>query len=167
MQLYTRRELFSGSSLLEDLNFNSVSGLYKNFTRMSPSEFEFLIDLIGERISKKNTAFRKAISVQESLARTHSSTGLFTSFPSSSHSICFLILLKCIECFGSHIISFLLLSSINSLTVPSVRSISQLPKRPTNRTAPLIKTDASGMYRRAEERTVVTCHVARPYVLRP
>jgi hypothetical protein len=53
------REVYSGSSLLADLNFQSVSGLYKNFTRMSPSEFVFLINLIGEKISKK-------VSVQES-----------------------------------------------------------------------------------------------------
>ena len=52
-QLYTIREVHSGSSLLADLNFQLVSGLYKNFTRMSPSEFEFLISLIGEKISKK------------------------------------------------------------------------------------------------------------------
>jgi hypothetical protein len=50
-QLYTSREVYSGSSLLADLNFQSVSGLYKNFTRISPSEFEFLINLIGEKIS--------------------------------------------------------------------------------------------------------------------
>ena len=37
---------------------------------MCPSEFEFLINLIGEKISKKDTAFRKAISVQERLALT-------------------------------------------------------------------------------------------------
>jgi hypothetical protein len=37
---------------------------------MSPSEFEFLIHLIEKKISKKDTAFRKAISVQESLALT-------------------------------------------------------------------------------------------------
>jgi hypothetical protein len=67
-QLYTSREVHSGSSLLADLNFQSVSGLYKNFTRMSPSEFEFLINLIVEKISKKETAFRKAIFVQERLA---------------------------------------------------------------------------------------------------
>ena len=48
---------------------------------MSPSEFEFLIHLIGEKISKKDTVFRKAVSVQERLALTHSSTGLFISFP--------------------------------------------------------------------------------------
>jgi len=37
---------------------------------MSPSEFEFLINLIGEKMLKKDTAFRKAISVQERLALT-------------------------------------------------------------------------------------------------
>jgi len=62
--------VYSGSSLLADLNFQPVSGLYKNFTRISPSEFEFLINLMGEKISKKDTAFRKAISVQERLALT-------------------------------------------------------------------------------------------------
>jgi hypothetical protein len=49
-QLYTSRGVYSGSCLLADLNFQSVSGLYKNFTRMSPSEFEFLINLVGEKI---------------------------------------------------------------------------------------------------------------------
>ena len=43
--------MYGGSSLLADLNFQSVSGLYKNFTRLSPSEFEFLVNLIGEKIS--------------------------------------------------------------------------------------------------------------------
>ena len=62
--------MYSGSSLLADLNFQQVSGLYKNFIRMSPSEIEFLINLIGEKISKKDTAFRKAIYVQEMLALT-------------------------------------------------------------------------------------------------
>ena len=38
--------MYSGSSLLADLNFQSVSGLYKNFIIMSPSEFEFLINFI-------------------------------------------------------------------------------------------------------------------------
>jgi hypothetical protein len=59
-QLYASRELYSGSSLLADLNFQSVSGLYKNFTRMSPSEFEFLINLIGEKISKKGHSVRES-----------------------------------------------------------------------------------------------------------
>jgi hypothetical protein len=43
------REVYSGSSLLADWNFQSVSGLYKNLTRISPNEFEFLINLIGEK----------------------------------------------------------------------------------------------------------------------
>jgi hypothetical protein len=37
---------------------------------MSPSEFEFLINLIEEEISKKDKVFRKAISVQIGLALT-------------------------------------------------------------------------------------------------
>ena len=60
-QLYTSREVYSGSSLLADLNFQSVGGLYKNFTRTSRSEFEFLINLIGEKKSQK-----KGHSIQES-----------------------------------------------------------------------------------------------------
>jgi hypothetical protein len=59
-QLYTSREVYSGSSMLADLNFQSVSGLYKNFTKMSPSEFEFLINLVGEETLEKRH------SVQES-----------------------------------------------------------------------------------------------------
>jgi hypothetical protein len=38
--------VYSGSSLLADWNYQSVSGLYKNFTRLSPTEFEYLIHLI-------------------------------------------------------------------------------------------------------------------------
>ena len=53
-QLYTSRNVYGGSRLLEDLNFQSVSGLYKNF-RTSPSGFEFLINLIGEKKSRKRT----------------------------------------------------------------------------------------------------------------
>ena len=37
---------------------------------MSPTEFEFLINLIGEQISRKNTTFREAIPVKERLALT-------------------------------------------------------------------------------------------------
>jgi hypothetical protein len=44
--LYSSSEVCSGSSLLADLNYQSGSGLYKNFTRMSPTEFEYLIHLI-------------------------------------------------------------------------------------------------------------------------
>jgi hypothetical protein len=84
-QLYTSREVHSVSSLLADLNFQSVSRLYNNFTRMSPSEFEFLINLIGEKISKKDTAFRKAISVQESLALTVRVDKFYDTFLSPLH----------------------------------------------------------------------------------
>jgi hypothetical protein len=85
--------VYSGSSLLAHLNFQSVSRLYKNFTRMSPTEFESLIHLMGKRISKKDTTFRKAISVQERLALTlrvlasgDSYVSLYHSYLSPLHS---------------------------------------------------------------------------------
>jgi hypothetical protein len=59
-QLYTSREVYSGSGLLADLNFQSVSGLYKNFISMSPGEFEFLIHLIGENNLEKVHSVQKS-----------------------------------------------------------------------------------------------------------
>ncbi|GFG35925.1 hypothetical protein Cfor_05277 [Coptotermes formosanus] len=60
---------------------------------MSPTEFEYLTHLIGKRISKKDTTFRKVISVQESLALTlrllasgDSYVSLYHSFLSPLHS---------------------------------------------------------------------------------
>jgi hypothetical protein len=70
--------VYSGSSLLAGWNFQSVSGLYKNFTRMCPSAFEIVINMIGEKISKKDTVFEKAISVQEWLALTLRSVNSMT-----------------------------------------------------------------------------------------
>ena len=52
---------------------------------MSPNEFEFLINLIGEKISKKDTAFRKAISVQERLALTLRFDKFYDTFLSPLH----------------------------------------------------------------------------------
>jgi hypothetical protein len=46
--------VYSGSSLLADWNFQSVSALCKNLTRMSPSEFEFLINVTGEKTRKRH-----------------------------------------------------------------------------------------------------------------
>jgi len=52
---------------------------------MSPSEFEFLINLIGGKISKKDTALRKAISVQERLALTLRFEKFYDTFLSPLH----------------------------------------------------------------------------------
>lgn len=47
LKLYQSRKIYSGSSLLADLKFQHISGLYKNFTRMHPTDFEFLLNSIG------------------------------------------------------------------------------------------------------------------------
>lgn len=57
-------------NLLPDLKFQAVSGIYKNFTQVSPTDFEFLVNLIGARIVRQDTRFRKAISVQERFVLT-------------------------------------------------------------------------------------------------
>lgn len=61
LQLYSNRS--HADNLLCDLKYQSVSGLYKNFTRMSPVDFEYLINMIGPKISRLDTNWRKAISV--------------------------------------------------------------------------------------------------------
>jgi hypothetical protein len=50
---------------MQDLKFQHVSGHYKNFTRMSPTDFDKLLTMIGPKISKKDTRFRCAISIQD------------------------------------------------------------------------------------------------------
>jgi hypothetical protein len=44
-----------GNELMQDLKFQHVSGHYKNFTRMSPTDFDKLLTMIGPKISKKDT----------------------------------------------------------------------------------------------------------------
>jgi hypothetical protein len=39
--------------MLADLNFQEISGQYKNFTRMSAMDFEYLMNLIGPKVEKK------------------------------------------------------------------------------------------------------------------
>jgi hypothetical protein len=73
------RHKYSGSDLIRDLRQDDTdpltgelryNGHFKNFTRMSSSDFEFLINLIGHRIARKDTNFREAIPVTVRLAVT-------------------------------------------------------------------------------------------------
>jgi hypothetical protein len=40
---------------MQDLKYQHVSGHYKNCTRMSPTDFDKLLTMIGPKISKKDT----------------------------------------------------------------------------------------------------------------
>lgn len=65
--LYKKR---SGPELLKDLQFQHISGQYKNFCRMSPTDFEYLLNKIGPKISRKETHLRRPISIQDRLVST-------------------------------------------------------------------------------------------------
>ncbi|KAL4720673.1 hypothetical protein ACJJTC_017865 [Scirpophaga incertulas] len=58
------------NSLVLELKSQELSGHYKNFMRMSSSNFEYLYNLILPAIQKQDTRFRKAISAQDKLALT-------------------------------------------------------------------------------------------------
>jgi hypothetical protein len=51
-ELYRKRV---GNELMQDLKFQHVSEHYKNFRRMSPTDFDKLLTMIGPKISKKDT----------------------------------------------------------------------------------------------------------------
>jgi hypothetical protein len=51
-ELYKER---SGSELMLDMKSRYICGQYKNFTRMSPTDFENLLSRIGSKISKEET----------------------------------------------------------------------------------------------------------------
>ena len=66
--VFRSRDRYSGSDLLCDLRVENLH--FRTFCRMSYSDFDALINLVGPRISKKDTSFRKAIPVAERLAVT-------------------------------------------------------------------------------------------------
>lgn len=67
VEMYKKRK---SSNLLLDLKSQEISGHFKNFTRMSSTDFEYLLNLIGPKIKTKDTKLRKAISEQDKLALT-------------------------------------------------------------------------------------------------
>ncbi|XP_043279284.1 protein ANTAGONIST OF LIKE HETEROCHROMATIN PROTEIN 1 [Venturia canescens] len=70
LQLYLKRKTEMTTSMLKDLRVEEKSGQFKNFTRMSNSDFNFILNSIKDKISKNDTVFRKAVSPEERLAVT-------------------------------------------------------------------------------------------------
>lgn len=62
-RLFLRRK---NMALVRDMDYIHL----QNFTRMAAEDFEKLICLVGPRIAKEDTRFRKAIPVQDRLAIT-------------------------------------------------------------------------------------------------
>lgn len=68
--LYQNRKQLDGNTLVNLFSLDESTGHFKNFLRMSPNDFDFLINKIGPKIAKMDTKLRKAIPVKEKLAIT-------------------------------------------------------------------------------------------------
>lgn len=66
-QTLRARGKYSATDYLKDLG---IDGCLNDFLRMNSSEFEYLLNLIGTKIGKQDTNFRKSISITERLAVT-------------------------------------------------------------------------------------------------
>jgi hypothetical protein len=58
-----------GLSLLANLSMEDGRG-FRNLTRMTASDFELLMTIIGSKVSRQNSNYRKSITVNERLAVT-------------------------------------------------------------------------------------------------
>jgi hypothetical protein len=88
------RQRYTGRDLLRDLNCDDcglsicerrLSGSFKNFTRISSSDFEFLLNNIGRTINKQDTNYRESIPATERLALNLSFLATGDSYGSLSY----------------------------------------------------------------------------------
>jgi hypothetical protein len=61
--LYRDRSVNGSRNLLNILKNQEISGQYKNVIRKSSTDFEYLFMVIGPKVAKEDTTFRRAISV--------------------------------------------------------------------------------------------------------
>lgn len=68
--LFKSREQCGGTKLMSDLKAELEYGLFHNFFRMKATDFEFLSNCVGPKISKDDTSFRRAVPAAERLMVT-------------------------------------------------------------------------------------------------
>jgi hypothetical protein len=68
-EIFKNRVRYSGTDLFNDLKMNSAVH-FSNFCRMNINDFEMLLQLIGPKIAKSDSHFRKAIPEKERLLVT-------------------------------------------------------------------------------------------------
>lgn len=69
-QLYVFKEVEIGAFLLHDIQGDGDGRRFKKFTRMSESDFSFLLNAIKDKISTRDTHFRRTIPGEERLVLT-------------------------------------------------------------------------------------------------
>jgi len=139
---------------------------------MSPSEFEFLINLIGENNLEKRTQrsgkpflFKKGGTDALVDGSVHFFSQFFPCILLSNF-----VKMHWVFWVPYYFVSFIKFDKfydtfLGPLHFSSYQNVQETAQR--YRFTPLFKTVASGMKIRAEDRTVVTYHVARPDLLRP
>jgi hypothetical protein len=66
-ELCRKRSVHSCIGLLVDLKFQEFSERHKTFTPKAPTHFEILMNLVGQKILRRDTRFGAAIPVQEGM----------------------------------------------------------------------------------------------------
>ncbi|CAF4884599.1 unnamed protein product [Pieris macdunnoughi] len=113
--LYKRR-----SSLLVELKSQHISGQYKNFTRMSPTDFEYLLTIIAPKISRQDTIMRSAISPQDRLALTLRFLATGDSFTSLQYT--FRISKQSMSCIVPEVCEAIIKSLKENIKLPKTES---------------------------------------------
>lgn len=82
---FKNRSSYSATNLMDELR-NDDAGHFKNFCRMTPENFDQLLNLVAPKIEKKNTNYRQAIPAKERLAITLHYLATGNSFTSLAYT---------------------------------------------------------------------------------
>nr|CAI5832944.1 unnamed protein product [Callosobruchus analis] len=82
--IFRNREVYIGKNPLRDLRVDNLH--FKTFCRVSPSDFDTILNLVGPKIAKKGITFRKSVIIIERLAITLRYLASGDSFTSLSFS---------------------------------------------------------------------------------
>ncbi|CAG4981029.1 unnamed protein product [Parnassius apollo] len=115
-----KTKLYKIRSLLVELKSQHISGQYKNFTRMSPTDFEYLLTIIAPKISRQDTIMRSAISPQDRLALTLRFLATGDSYTSLQYT--FRILKQSMSCIVPEVCEAIIEALKENIKMPTTES---------------------------------------------